>query len=75
VSPLRAGDFRGIDRPFPLTGPLMLHYRRIWAFGIRPSLRIPPGPLRDESIELFRGFTRAGSQQFHGILVTLWVRR
>jgi mannosyltransferase len=75
VSPLRAGDFRGIDKPFALTGPLMLHYRRIWVFGIWPSLRIPPGPLRDESNELFRDFTLAGSQQFHGILVTLWVRR
>jgi hypothetical protein len=75
VSPLRAGNFRGIDKPFSLAGPLMLHYRRIWVYGLRPSRKIPPGPLRDESLELFRDYTLAGFHQFHDIAVTLWVRR
>jgi mannosyltransferase len=75
VSPLQAGNFRGIDKPFSLTGPLMLHYQRIWVFGLRASRKIPPGPLRDESIELFRDYRLAGFHQFHDIAVTLWVRR
>ncbi len=75
VSPRQAGDFRGIDKPFSLTGPLMLHYQRIWVFGLRPSPKIPAGPLRDESSQLFRDYTLAGVRHFHGIAVTLWVRR
>ena len=75
VSPLRAGDFRGSDKPFSLTGPLMLRYRRIWVYGLRPSLNIPPGPLHDESLELFRDYTLAGVHHYHDITVTLWVRR
>jgi len=53
----------------------MLHYRRIWVFGLQASRKIPPGPLRDESIELFRYYRLAGFRQFHDIAVTLWVRR
>jgi mannosyltransferase len=75
VSPLQAGNFRGIDKPFSLTGALMLHYRRIWVLGLRASPKIPPGPLRDESIELFRDYRPAGFHQFHDIAVTLWIRR
>jgi mannosyltransferase len=75
LSPLRAGNFRGTDKPFPLAGPLMLHYQRIWVVGLRPSRKIPPGPVRDESIELLRDFTLAGTRHFRGITVTLWVRR
>jgi mannosyltransferase len=75
VSPLRAGDFRGTDKPFALAGPLMLHYQRIWVVGVRPSRKITARPLRDESIELFRDFTLAGFRHFRGITVTLWVRR
>jgi mannosyltransferase len=75
VSPLRAGNFRGSDKPFTLTGPRMLHYRRIWVYGLRPSQRIPAGPLRDESVELFRDYTLAGVHQYHNIAITLWVRR
>ena len=75
VSPLHAGNFRGSDKPFTLTGPLMRHYRRIWVYGLRPSQRIPAGPLRDESLELFRDYTLATFRQYHNIAVTLWVRR
>lgn len=75
VSPRQAGDFRGIDKPFSLAGQLMLRYPRIWVVGLRPSRKIPPGALRDESMELFRDYTLAGFRQFHGIAVTLWVRR
>ncbi|HEY6278368.1 MAG TPA: hypothetical protein VIX86_18785 [Streptosporangiaceae bacterium] len=74
-SPLRVGDFRGTDKPFAEVSPLMLHYRRIWVYGLRPSLVIPPGPLREESAELFRDFRLAGLRHFHDITVTLWVRR
>ena len=75
VSPLQAGNFQGRDKPASLTLPLMLRYRRIWVFGGQPSLRWPPGQLRDESALLLHRFTLVRKRQFHGILVTLWLRR
>jgi mannosyltransferase len=75
TSPLAAGNFQGRDKPFAATLPLMLSYRRIWVYGTRPTLRRPPGLLRDESMVLLSRFTLIGERQFHGILVTLWQRR
>ena len=75
VSPLRAGDFQGSDKPFAVTYPLMLGHRRIWVFGTRPSTRRPPGLISDESMALERRFTLIDRRRFHGILVTLWLRR
>jgi mannosyltransferase len=73
--PLRAGNFRGTDKRFAVTGPLMLGYRRIWVFGTRPAANKPDPQTRAESIELMRDFTLIRQQRFHGILVTLWLRR
>ena len=75
VSPLRAGNFQGRDKPFAATLPLMLGRRRVWVFGLRPSRRDPPGLLREESMVLLSRFTLIGEHRFHGILVTLWQRR
>jgi mannosyltransferase len=75
VSPLRAGDFRGRDKPFDITFPLMLNHRRIWVIGVRPSARLPAGPMRQESMVLERDFSLVAERHFHGILVTLWLRR
>jgi hypothetical protein len=74
VSPLQAGNFQGVDKPFSATLPLMLHYRRIWVYGGRP-LAWHSGLLREESMALVRHFTLIGRRQFHGLLVTLWLRR
>jgi mannosyltransferase len=75
VSPVRAGDFQGRDKPFAATYPLMLAHRRIWVFGTRPSTRTGPGLISDESMVLERRFTLIDRHRFHGILVTLWLRR
>jgi len=75
VSPRRAGDFQGRDKPFAVTYPLMLDHRRIWVFGTMPSTRRAPGLISDESMALERHFTLIDRHRFHGILVTLWLRR
>jgi mannosyltransferase len=75
LSPLQVGNFQGRDKPVAETLPLMLHYRRIWVLGARPSLYRPEVELRAESMELLRDFTLIRIRQFHGIVVTLWQRR
>ena len=75
ASPLQVGNFQGRDRPVGVTLPLMLGYRRIWVYGARPSLRQPEAELRAESRALLRRYTLVRQRQFHGILVTLWLRR
>ena len=75
VSPQQAGTFRGRDKSFAATLPLMLAHQRIWVLGQDPSLRLPPGQLRDESLVLRQHFHRAARRYFRGIVVTLWVRR
>jgi mannosyltransferase len=73
VTPMQAGDFRGTDKPFSLTRPLMLGYRRIWVIGARPS-KAPPGLFRQESAVLEGDFSLAASHRFRGMVVTLWIR-
>jgi mannosyltransferase len=75
ASPLQVGNFQGRDRPVGVTLRLMPGYRRIWVFGVRPSLRRPEVELRDESAVLMRRYILVRQRQFHGILVTLWLRR
>ena len=75
VTPLQAGDFRGTDKPFSLTRPLMLGYRRIWVIGARPSESMPPGMFQQESTVLESDFSLAASRHFRGMVVTLWIRR
>jgi len=53
----------------------MLGHRRIWVFGTRPSTRKARGLISDESMALERRFTLIARHRFHGILVTLWLRR
>jgi hypothetical protein len=74
-SPTQAGTFRGTDKPFSATYPLMLRYRRIWVIGLQPSPQLPAGLLRQESDALLGHFTRVGSERFKGMVVTLWQRR
>jgi mannosyltransferase len=74
ITPLRAGTFRGTDKPFSLTRPLMLSYRRIWVIGARPA-KAPPGLFRHEAAVLESDFSLAASHHFRGMFVTLWIRR
>jgi mannosyltransferase len=74
VPPVQAGDFRGRDKPFDVTFPLMLNQRRIWVIGSRPSARLP-GAIGQESMVLERDFSLVGERHFRGMLVTLWLRR
>jgi mannosyltransferase len=74
-TPMKAGDFRGVDKTYAQTLPLMLGYQRIWVVGDLPSARLPTALLRNESVTLARQFTLADVQHFRGITVTLWVRR
>jgi mannosyltransferase len=75
VSPQQAGTFRGSDKPFRITGPLMLSYRRIWVIGRVPSPRLKSPALRAESIALKSHFSLLSKRRFRGMVVTLWLRR
>jgi len=75
VSPQQAGTFRGRDKPFALTEPLMLTHRRIWVIGVEPSGRLPPGKYRSESLVLETNFALVLRHHFRGMIVTLWQRR
>jgi mannosyltransferase len=74
-TPMQAGDFRGVDKSFAQTLPLMLGYQRIWVVGDEPSATLPTALLRSQSETLAKDFRLAGIEQFKGITVTLWLRR
>lgn len=74
-TPMQAGDFRGVDKSFPQTLPLMLHYQRIWVVGDQPSATLPTPLLRSQSEALAKDFRMIGIEYFQGITVTLWIRR
>ena len=75
VSPAVADPFRGIDKPFTAVRPLMLSHQRIWVVGLRPSAKLPAGPLREESMVLGHDFTRIAVRGYRNVWVTLWLRR
>lgn len=75
-TPMQAGNFRGTDEPFSVTGPLMLKYPRIWVIGsVAPSLQLKPQVLAQESQVLQSDFSLAARRHYRGITLTLWVRR
>jgi mannosyltransferase len=74
-SPAQAGSFRGTDKPFATSLPLILGHRRIWVVGVAPSPRLPTLLLRQQSLALLQHFTLVSQRRFRGIDVTLWVRR
>jgi mannosyltransferase len=73
-SPVKAGNFRGTDKPFSVVGPLMQHYQRIWVLGARPSPSLAGG-FGPESTELQQDFSLVTVRHYRGIVVTLWQRR
>jgi mannosyltransferase len=74
-TPTQVGNFRGTDKPFAQTLPLMLGYQRIWVVGEQPSASLSTALLRSESATLAKRFTMIDIQSFKGITVTLWRRR
>ena len=74
-SPEQAGTFRGHDKPFAATYPLMLRYSRIWVVGQVPSAYATDPLLRAESVVLQHRFRPVAERRFRGIAVTLWQRR
>jgi mannosyltransferase len=74
-SPEQAGTFRGRDKPFAATYPLMLRYSRIWVVGHAPSAHDTDPVLRAESVVLQHRFRLIAERRFRGIAVTLWQRR
>ena len=75
ISPRASGTFQGINRPFSALRPLMLRYQRIWVVGQPPQEARPAGLMKSESQELRQNFTQAARARFHGITVTLWVKK
>ena len=75
VPPRQAGDFRGTDKSFAGTLPLMLRYQRIWVIGAQPSANLRASLYRQQSQALAQYFTQIDIQQFRGMTVTLWQRR
>jgi hypothetical protein len=75
LTPMQAGTFRGTDKPFSLTRPAMLSFRRIWVIGSRPSGLTGSSLFKQEGALLHADFSLAASQHFRGIVVTLWIRR
>jgi mannosyltransferase len=75
IPPRRAGNFRGTDKSFAATLPLMLSYQRIWVVGAQPSASLQTSLLRQQSQALAQHFTEASVQYFRGMTVTLWQRK
>jgi len=73
-TPLQAGTFRGTDKTFGQTLPLMLNYQRIWVIGLKPSAALPAGLLREESVALQDHYSLILNRRFKGMDVTLWQR-
>ena len=81
-SPVRAGTFRGTDKPFAAVRPLILQHRRIWVVGMAPGPHLKTALLRQQSLVLRRYFTLVRDRHFRGIDVmfwnidvSLWIRR
>jgi mannosyltransferase len=75
ITPRASGTFQGINEPFSELRPVMLRYQRIWVVGGVPRAGLPRGLMRSESMELLQNFTLAREAPFHGMTVTLWIRR
>ncbi len=75
VTPRASGTFQGINQPFAELRPIMLRYQRIWVLGAVPHAGLPAGLMHFESQELLQHFTLARQAPFHGMTVTLWIRR
>jgi mannosyltransferase len=75
ITPRASGTFQGINEPFSELRPVMLRYQRIWVVGGVPRAELPRGLMRSESMELLQNFTLAREAPFHGMTVTLWIRR
>jgi mannosyltransferase len=77
VPPASAASFEGTDKPLQAIIPLMLARKRIWVIGrlpSLPSLLLPPGPERAESLLLLSRYTRVTKHWYTNVCLSLWVR-
>jgi len=77
VPPAAAASFEGTDKPLQAILPLMLARKRIWVIGrlpSLPSLLLPPGPERAESLLLLSRYTRVTKHWYTNVCLSLWVR-
>jgi mannosyltransferase len=77
VPPADAASFEGTDRPLQAIIPLLLARKRIWVIGrlpSLPSLLLPPGPERAESLLLLSRYTRVTKHWYTNVYLSLWVR-
>ena len=75
VSPEKAGNYNGINKPPAVVRSLMLTYRRIWVVGRAPSAHVSSPAIRAEGELLMNSYTRIADRHFKGMVVTLWLRR
>jgi mannosyltransferase len=72
-----AASFEGTGKPLQAIIPLMLARKRIWVIGrlpSLPSLLLPPGPERAESLLLLSRYTRVTKHWYTNVCLSLWVR-
>jgi mannosyltransferase len=77
VPPAAAASFEGTDKPLSAIIPLLLARKRIWVIGrlpSLPSLLLPPGPERAESLLLLSRYTRVTKHWYTNVCLSLWVR-
>jgi mannosyltransferase len=77
VPPADAASFEGTDKPLQAIIPLLLARKRIWVIGrlpSLPSLLLPPGPERAESLLLLSRYTRVTKHWYTNVCLSLWVR-
>jgi len=77
VPPAATASFTGTDKPLQEILPLLLARKRIWVIGrlpSLPSLLLPPGPERAESLLLLSRYTRVTKHWYTNVCLSLWVR-
>jgi hypothetical protein len=75
VSPEKAGNFNGVDKPFAAVKPVMLSYRRIWVLGRLPSASVINPSIAAEGQLLLSTYRLAFERQYKGMILSLWVRK
>jgi mannosyltransferase len=74
VSPARAGNFQGADKPLAVIGRLMLGFPRIWVVGRGPQAPLAAATPRAELALLKTHFLLVSTHHYRHVAVSLWLR-